>query len=77
MGKFGITVNCIHPGITRTERTVRMMEARAKKLGVTPQEAEALDYADGSPRGNHINRMVDASEIGFLAAYWLRTSRGP
>jgi NAD(P)-dependent dehydrogenase (short-subunit alcohol dehydrogenase family) len=69
MGKFGITVNCIHPGITRTERTVRMMEARAKKLGVTPQEAEALDYADGSPRGNHINRMVDASEIGFLAAY--------
>jgi NAD(P)-dependent dehydrogenase (short-subunit alcohol dehydrogenase family) len=69
MGKFGITVNCIHPGITRTERTVRMLEARAKKLGVTPQEAEALDYADGSPRGNHINRMVDASEIGFLAAY--------
>ncbi len=69
MGKFGITVNCIHPGMTRTERTAKMMEARANKLGVTPAEAEALDYADGSPRGNHINRMVDASEIGFLAAY--------
>ena len=64
MGKFGITVNCIHPGITRTERTVRMMEARAKKLGL-PARAEALDYADGSHRGNHINRMVDAFEIGL------------
>ena len=76
MGKFGITVNCIHPGITRTERTVMsLMEARAKKLGVTPQEAEALDYADGSPRGNYINRMVDASEIGFLAALYLASDK--
>jgi NAD(P)-dependent dehydrogenase (short-subunit alcohol dehydrogenase family) len=69
MGKFGITVNCIHPGITRTERTASLLEARSKELGVSPQEAEALDYADGSPRGNHINRMVDASEIAFLAAF--------
>ncbi|GIS94177.1 MAG: hypothetical protein CM1200mP22_14140 [Dehalococcoidia bacterium] len=38
-------------------------------MGVTPEEAEALDFADGSPRGNHINRMVDASEIGYLTAY--------
>ena len=69
MGKFGITVNCIHPGTTRTERTVSLQEARGKALGVSPAEAEAQDFADGSPRGNHINRMVDASEIGFLTAY--------
>ena len=69
VGKFGITVNCIHPGTTRTERTVGMLEARAKTLGVTPEEVEAQDFADGSPRGNHINRMVDASEIGYLTAY--------
>jgi NAD(P)-dependent dehydrogenase (short-subunit alcohol dehydrogenase family) len=69
VGKFGITVNCIHPGITRTERTVSLMEARGKELGVSPAEAEAQDFTDGSPRTNHINRMVDASEIGFLTAY--------
>ena len=69
VGKFGITVNCIHPGTTRTERTVGLLEDRGKALGVTPAEAEAHDFADGSPRGNHINRMVDASEIGYLTAY--------
>lgn len=69
MGKFGINVNSIHPGIIRTERTVRTIEARANKLGVTSEEAEALDYADGSPRGNQINRVVEASEIGFSTAY--------
>jgi len=69
VGKFGITVNCIHPGTTRTERTPSLLEARAKALGVTPAEAEIQDFADGSPRGNHINRMVDASEIGYLTAY--------
>jgi len=69
VGKFGITVNCIHPGTTRTERTPGLLEARGKALGVSPVEAEAQDFSDGSPRGNHINRMVDASEIGFLTAY--------
>lgn len=69
VGKFGITVNCIHPGTTRTERTAVMLEARAKEMGITPQEVEAQDFTDGSPRTNHINRMVDASEIGYLTAY--------
>ncbi|MQF95844.1 MAG: SDR family oxidoreductase [SAR202 cluster bacterium] len=69
VGKFGITVNCIHPGTTRTERTPSLLEARGKALGVSPEEAEKQDFTDGSPRGNHINRMVDASEIGYLTAY--------
>jgi len=69
IGKFGITVNCIHPGTTRTERTAVMMEARSKEMGITPEEVEAQDFTDGSPRTNHINRMVDASEIGYLTAY--------
>ena len=28
LGRFGITVNCVHPGITRTERTPRLLAAR-------------------------------------------------
>ena len=69
VGQFGITVNCIHPGTTRTERTASLLEARAQQLGVTPEEAERQDFAPNSPRGNAICRMVDASEVGFLTAY--------
>mgnify|MGYP000294086428 FL=1 len=68
-GRFGITVNCIHPGTTRTERTPSLLAARAKELGVTPEEAEKRDFLPDSPRGNAICRMVDASEIAFVTAF--------
>src|SRR5712664_22896 len=35
VGRAGITVNCIHPGITRTERTPRLLGARAAELRLT------------------------------------------
>ncbi len=69
VGRFGITVNCIHPGTTRTERTPGLLEARAAQLGVSVEEAEAHDFSPDSPRGNAICRMVDASEIGYLTCY--------
>src|SRR5262244_1718104 len=69
LGRFGITVNCVHPGTTRTERTPRLLAARAKELGVTPDEAEKADFAPDSPRGNAICRMVDASEIAYLTVF--------
>jgi len=69
LGRDGITVNCIHPGITRTERTAVVMAARAEKSERTPQDVEAEDYAEDNPRANSIGRMVDASEIGYLASF--------
>jgi NAD(P)-dependent dehydrogenase (short-subunit alcohol dehydrogenase family) len=69
LGRFGITVNCIHPGTTRTERTPGLLEARAKQLGIPVDEVEARDFAPDSPRGNAICRMVDASEIGYFTAF--------
>ena len=44
-GRHGITVNCIHPGTTRTERTPSLLAARATQLGVPPEEAERQDFA--------------------------------
>jgi NAD(P)-dependent dehydrogenase (short-subunit alcohol dehydrogenase family) len=70
LGRDGITVNCIHPGITRTERTPGMLAARAERAGTTPEEVEAGDYAKGAPRANAIGRMIDAAEVAQLAA-WL------
>jgi len=69
LGRFGITVNCIHPGMTRTERTPSLMAARGAELGVTPEEAEKRTYAADSPRGNAICRMVDAAEVAYVAAF--------
>jgi NAD(P)-dependent dehydrogenase (short-subunit alcohol dehydrogenase family) len=69
LGRFGITVNCVHPGITRTERTPRLLAARARELGVDAAEMEKADYAPDSPRGNAIGRMVDAAEIAYVTAF--------
>jgi NAD(P)-dependent dehydrogenase (short-subunit alcohol dehydrogenase family) len=69
LGRDGITVNCIHPGTTRTERTPGLLAARAAQLGIAPEEVERRDFAAGSPRGNAIGRMVDASEIAYLTVF--------
>lgn len=69
LGRYGITVNCIHPGTTRTERTPRLLAARADELGITAEEVEKRDFAHDSPRGNAIGRMVDAAEIAYLAVF--------
>jgi NAD(P)-dependent dehydrogenase (short-subunit alcohol dehydrogenase family) len=69
LGRHGITVNCIHPGTTRTERTPRLLAARAAELGIAPEDVEQRDFAHDSPRGNAISRMVDATEIAYLAVF--------
>jgi len=69
VGRFGITVNCVHPGVTRTERTPRLLAARAKELGIAVDDVEARDFAPDSPRGNAICRMVDAAEIAYVTAF--------
>lgn len=69
LGRFGITVNCIHPGITRTERTPGMLAARAAKLGISAEELEQQDFAPDAPNGNAICRMVDAMEIAYVTTF--------
>ena len=55
LGRHGITVNCIHPGTTRTERTPSLVAARATQLGVSPEEAERRDFApDFAARQCHL-----------------------
>lgn len=68
-GRDGINVNCIHPGVTRTERTAKVLADRAAKAGTTPEEIEKQDAKPGAPRANAIGRMIDAKEIGWLVAF--------
>jgi NAD(P)-dependent dehydrogenase (short-subunit alcohol dehydrogenase family) len=69
LGRDGITVNCIHPGMTRTERTPSLLAGRAEKLGITPEEVEQREFAEDAPRTNAIGRMVDASEVAYVAVF--------
>jgi NAD(P)-dependent dehydrogenase (short-subunit alcohol dehydrogenase family) len=69
LGRHGITVNCVHPGVTRTERTPRLLASRAAELGIAPEDVEKRDFEHDSPRGNAIGRMVDAAEIAYVTVF--------
>jgi NAD(P)-dependent dehydrogenase (short-subunit alcohol dehydrogenase family) len=69
LGRYGITVNCVHPGTTRTERTASLLAKQAAEMKITPEEVEKRNYQPDSPRGNAICRMVEASEVAFVTAF--------
>lgn len=64
LGPHGINVTVVHPGLTRTERTAPLVQARAAALGITVQEVEAQMAA-----GNSIQHLVDASEVANVVAF--------
>jgi NAD(P)-dependent dehydrogenase (short-subunit alcohol dehydrogenase family) len=63
LGGDGITVNVIHPGMTRTERTPGMIADRAKATGMSEDEVLA-DLGN-----NNVGRLIDASEIAYVATF--------
>lgn len=64
LGPDGIQVTVVHPGLTRTERTAPLIEARAAQRGLTPAEVEAEMAAT-----NSIRHLVDASEVADVVAF--------
>ena len=64
LGPFGINVTVVHPGVTRTERTAALLEARAQAQGTS---VEAIERSLAS--GNSIKRLVDAAEVAHVVAF--------
>lgn len=60
----GITVNCLGPGYTATERVNYLFEERAERLGVRVEEAIATQG-----RAIPLGRMAEAEEIAAVAAF--------
>jgi NAD(P)-dependent dehydrogenase (short-subunit alcohol dehydrogenase family) len=60
----GITVTCIHPGTTVTEKTPGVIAARAKAQGVT--EAQIAQQMD---KVNLAGRMMTSKDIAHLATF--------
>ena len=64
LGPAGITVNAIHPALTKTERVEENIKTRAEKLGKTVAEVEK-----DMSRNNAIRRIVDAQEIAYVTTF--------
>lgn len=64
VAQFGITVNNLMPGFTRTDRMVELSQVTAKKEGITPEQAAAR-YTATVPMG----RMAEPREFAALAAF--------
>jgi len=60
----GISVVCVHPGRTRTEKTNEFVERQARGQGVTPDEIERR-----LARANLAQRVITADEIAYLVAF--------
>jgi NAD(P)-dependent dehydrogenase (short-subunit alcohol dehydrogenase family) len=64
LGPEGINVTCVHPGLTRTERTAPLVTARAAQQGRSEAEVEAQMAA-----GNAIRRLLDAADVAAVIVF--------
>jgi len=63
----GVTVNCVAPGATATERRRQILEGRARNTGVGYDELDAADAA-GIPAGRAGQPEEIAAAVAFLAS---------
>ena len=64
LGQFGITVNNVLPGLTRTQRLSSIIENFSSKKNTTTEEVEKEMLAEVP-----MNRIADPSEIAAVAAF--------
>jgi NAD(P)-dependent dehydrogenase (short-subunit alcohol dehydrogenase family) len=64
LGHKGITAVCVHPGLTRTEKTPDVIARRAAAQGVAAGEVEKQMDAL-----NLVGKLISAEEIAYLVAF--------
>jgi NAD(P)-dependent dehydrogenase (short-subunit alcohol dehydrogenase family) len=64
LGPQGITAVCVHPGLTRTEKTPEVVERRAAAQGVS-----AADIEKQMAGSNLVVKLITAEEIAGIAAF--------
>jgi NAD(P)-dependent dehydrogenase (short-subunit alcohol dehydrogenase family) len=71
LGPSGTTVNLVHPGATRTERTAPDHQEEAGRQGTTVDEIERRMAEETA-----IRRIVDAREIGHIVTFLASAKAG-
>ncbi len=64
LGPKGITVNAVHPAVSKTEALIERLRANAERDGITVEEAERRIAS-----ANAIRRLVDADEIAAVVVF--------
>lgn len=64
LGPSGINVTCVHPAVTKTEKTAGVVERLAAAQGITPAQAEAQM---GSK--NSLGRIITSEEVADVVAF--------
>ena len=64
LGPRGVNVTVVHPGLTRTEATSRVVGARAAASG-----ASEADIEQRMANSNSIRKLIDAEEIAWVVAF--------
>jgi len=64
LAPYNILVNAVLPGWTRTARVTQLLEARANKRGIAPEEVEAEVVADIP-----LKRMAQPEEFAAVVAF--------
>jgi NAD(P)-dependent dehydrogenase (short-subunit alcohol dehydrogenase family) len=64
LGPYGISVICVHPGLTRTEKTPGVIAAQAKAQGVSEGDIEARMAGR-----NLIRKIVTAEEVAHVVTF--------
>ncbi len=64
LGPHGVNVTVVHPGLTRTEATPGVIQARADAFGLEPASVEAR-----MAQGNSVKRLIDAEEVADVIAF--------
>jgi len=64
LGPKGVNVTVVHPGATRTERTVETVARKAAAEGITPADAEKALYGHSL-----IGRIVEAEEVAAVVTF--------
>ena len=64
LGRQGVNVTVVHPGLTRTERTPDVVAARARDAGVDAAEMERRMGA-----GSALGRIIDSEEVADVVAF--------
>ena len=68
LGKDGITVNIVHPGVTRTDHIIEMFQSRADERGVPLQQIVHEEAEEPAALGRMLETEEVVDFIVFLAS---------
>jgi NAD(P)-dependent dehydrogenase (short-subunit alcohol dehydrogenase family) len=64
LSPYGVSAVCVHPGLTRTEKTAGVVERQAQAQGVDVKEIERR-----MAEANLVRRVITAEEVAYVVAF--------